>query len=185
MTYNEWERPVQSTKWDGLTVYSRKVWVPDGEPLRSQAARQTVQPGSSLYVHYSAFAGMEVDSLKEQIAVMRAMYHYHVKVKKWDDLAYNFVVFQPYGSLRLARVFVGRGSKRIPAAQEGDNTGNLAVCVVSLNEAIKKSTVSRISSIYRRVPCTKVKGHKQAPGASTACPGVRLMAELPKIREAK
>jgi hypothetical protein len=160
----------QSTKWDGLTVYNRAVWLPPGAKKIPGGVKQEVKPDSTLFVHYSAFAGMNVDSLDEQVAVMRAMYHHHTAVNGWDDIGYNFIVFQPYGSLRLA-------------AQYGYNTGNLAVCVVTQDEAIKPSTVSRLKSIYRRVECQDLLGHRDVN--NTACPGKKLYALLPEIRNAK
>ena len=141
--------------------------------------------GSTLFVHYSGFAGMSVDSLAEMVATMRAMYHHHVRVNGWADIAYSWVVFQPYGSIRNARVFEGRGSSRVPASQRGCNKGNLSVCVVTLDEAIKRSTLSRIASIYDRVPCTRMAGHRDCPGSSTRCPGPKLYAKLDEIRAAK
>jgi hypothetical protein len=174
---------VQSSKWEGLTYYDRSVWLPPGVAESPGGTKQTVKPGSTLFVHYSAFGGMNVDTLAEMVNTMRAIRHHHVNVNGWADIGYSWVVFQPYGSIKLARVFRGRGNRRIPASQEGHNTGNLSVCVVTLDEQIKESTVSRIKSIYKRVPCTNVRGHRDVN--QTACPGNKLYGRLPEIRAAK
>lgn len=174
----------------GLTIYKRSVWdnihgdnVP-GEP--SKLPRDT----ESLFVHYSAFGGMDVETFKEQIAVMRAIRRQHVNVNGWSDIGYSWVLFQPYGTLRRARLFKARGMDRIPASQYGCNSNkatgrpNPSVCVVSLYEPIKAATLKQLRDLYRVLPVENVRGHRDC-GNATACPGNALYAKLPRIREAK
>jgi hypothetical protein len=168
-------------------VFGREVWLPAGAPLHPQTAHQKLKKDSTMFVHYSAFAGMSTDTKREQIAVMRAIYHDHTTnpAKEWDDIAYNFVVFQPYGPLNRARIFVGRGWTHVPASQQGCNSGNWSVCVVSLHEPIKGATLYALRWLYAKSPSTHVLGHKQCPGSATSCPGTPLMEKIPRIREAK
>lgn len=169
--------------WKGMRLFTREEW--KAPTKKTRATEHKTEKGSTLFVHYSAFGGKTVDSLEEQAAVMRSMYNYHTKNNGWVDIGYNFVVFQPQGKIsnQTARVFEGRGIDRIPAAQEGANTGNIAVCVVCLTEDIEQATIDKIKLLYKRLPCTKVKGHRDVN--DTGCPGDKLYKRLPEIRKAK
>lgn len=179
----------ESYKYNGVKIYARSVW--DNVHGDISPASRGVAPKSTedLYIHYSAFGGMDVESLKEQIAVMRAIRHHHVNVNKWSDLAYSWVLFQPYGTLYRARLFKGRGINRIPASQYGCNVSdfgriNPSVCVVSQGEPVKGATLKLLRDLYRALPVGNVLGHKDC-GGGTACPGTALYAKLPRIREVK
>lgn len=170
-------------RWNGLTIYSRQRW-----KARMARDRDTnpVTSGSTLFVHWSAGKGLgpRFDTLEEQCAAVRGIQNFHMDTRGWNDIGYNWVIVQPSGKLRHARIFEGRGLHTIPAAQEGHNTGNLAVCVLMKEgEPLRKSTVKRLKSLYKRVPCSKVKGHRDVGG--TDCPGDLLYAALPEIRSAK
>lgn len=164
----------------GLKIYARRRW--------TSAARggdeQKVRRGGTLFVHYSAFAAMSVNSWREQRAVMRAIHHHHTAINGWADLGYNAVIFQKRWPWRRARIVEGRGFGRVPAAQAGYNTGNLAVCVVlGPGEKVGRSTVRKLKSLYRRLPTTAVAGHRDVN--ATSCPGDDLYSKLPEIRKAK
>lgn len=175
--------------YNGVTIYGREVW--DNIHGDSVPGVPTKAPNkdNALFLHYSAFGGMDVETLKEQIAVMRAIRHHHVEVNGWADIGYSWVLFQPYGTLRRARLFKGRGMNRVPASQYGCNQGtngrpNPSVCVVALNEPVKAATLKQIRDLYRALPVGDVKGHRDC-GNTTACPGNALYAKLPVIRQAK
>lgn len=128
---------------------------------------------------------MAIDTFAEQCAVVRAIERQH-RGQGWDAIGYNFVIFQPYGRLRRARVFEGRGWDRLPAAQKGRNTGTLAVCVVGNlnNERPRLSTLWRLVGIGRRAykrGVRHLRGHRDFGG--TQCPGDNLYPKLGWIRK--
>lgn len=169
-------------RWNGLSIHARKAW---GARAARDEDRAPVTRDKSLFVHYSAGRGMSIDTWKEQVACMQAMQNFHMDDpdRRWNDIAYNFVVFQPYGRLRLARIFQGRPLGVMPASQQGHND-NPSVCVVAApGEPIKRATVRRLKSIYKRVPCQSLKGHRDV--SSSPCPGDLLYKALPEIRKAK
>lgn len=146
-------------------------------------------------IHHSAGSGMGIDTLSEQRAAMRAIERLHVDTNGWAAIGYLAVLFQPYGRLRRARVFVGRHDSQraesigpyLPAAQEGHNTGTIAVCVVGNlnNEGVKRATRRRLTRIAvscrRRFGVTHLAGHREYGG--TECPGDHLFRELDRIAE--
>jgi hypothetical protein len=157
-------------------VLPRLVWtrtLPGGDRQRPT--------GPVLFVHYSASAGLELDTGKKQRAALRSIRDYHTGVNGWSDIGYNFVVCQPAGKLHRARIYRGRGARRVPAAQLGHNTGNLAVCVIAAaGEPIATDTVLAVASLARRVRASAVKGHRDVN--DTSCPGDGLYDALPTIR---
>jgi hypothetical protein len=172
-------------RWNGLTIHSRKAW--GARPPRERTP-QRLTKASTLFVHWSAGKGLgpQFDTWKEQCAAVRGIQNFHMDdpERKWNDIAYGYLVVQPSGRLRLARIFEGRGHDTVPASQEGYNTGNTSVCVLMKEgEPLKRSTVRRIKSLYKRLPCGSVKGHRDV--GDTDCPGDLLYAQLPEIRKVK
>lgn len=166
-------------KLKGLKIYSRSEW-----GARYGRGGQTSYANATVFVHHSAFAGMATDTYREQVAVMKAIEHHHVKGNGWDAIGYNFVVFQPF-KRRLwhrARIFEGRGLGHLPAAQQGHNAGNIAVCVIGnfQSEGVRAGTVDKLVSLIRRLPVTKVRGHRDVN--QTSCPGLHLFGKLGEIR---
>ena len=134
-----------------------------------------------LYVHYSTTPGKPLDTWAKQTAALRAIRDYHVDVNGWQDVGYSFLVTQPSGKVRQARVWRGRGRGRVPASQYGHNSGNVSVCVITDGkEAISPDTIEAIGWLARRLKVRDVQGHRDVN--ATACPGDRLYDTLPRIR---
>jgi hypothetical protein len=168
-----------------VRIYERDYWLPDGASRRSPATVDRSDK-TELFIHYSAFAGMETDTIKECVAVMRAIRHQHVNVNGWADIGYHLVFFQARGKLTRTHMFEGRPLNRIPAAQENHNTGTIAFCVVTLDERIKDATVGRLKWAYKTLTpdtCRTVRPHSDV--VATRCPGPKLKARLLEIAAAK
>lgn len=169
---------------DRIRIFERDAWLPPGVPRRSAATVDQTKK-TEVFIHYSAFAGMETDTFKECVAVMRAMRHFHVNVRGWADIAYHLIFFQARGKLTRTQVFEGRPLNRIPAAQEGHNTSTIAFCVVTLDEVIKDATIGRMKwAIRELVPesVTAVRPHSSV--VATSCPGAKLKARIPELQAA-
>jgi hypothetical protein len=105
-----------------------------------------------------------------------------VDVNGWLDIGYSFVLTQPAGRVRDARIWRGRGRHRVPASQQGFNTGNLSVCVIANDkEEIREKTVLAIAALAKRLNARDIQGHRDVN--ATSCPGERLAAHLPRIRK--
>ena len=135
-----------------------------------------------LFVHYSTSAGKGLTTWGKQRDAIRAIRDYHVDVNGWDDIGYSFILTQPAGKARQARIWRGRGRHRVPASQYGHNTGNVSVCVITDGkERISPLTVAAIAKLARKVNARDVQGHRDVN--ATACPGERLYDVLPRVRK--
>jgi hypothetical protein len=168
-----------------LKLITREGW---GARPAGNLATNSLSRESVLFIHWSAGQGRSIETLEEQKATMRAIQAYHMdpkpKGQAWSDIGYSYVVFQPYGLLRRARVFQGRKFANVPASQYGYNTGNGSVCVVMAEgEKLKRSTRRLIREIHSRFPGRAMKGHRDVFG--TECPGDALYNAIPKMRSSE
>jgi hypothetical protein len=93
------------------TIIGREVWAEGLKPkkrMRSETPR-------FLLVHHTA-DGNGVKAKKKVVGLLRAYYRQHTKVKKWPDIAYNFLI-DPAG-----RIWEGR-SGSLDGPVRGDATG--------------------------------------------------------------
>jgi hypothetical protein len=154
--------------------------------MRSMSEHDTLKEA---FVHHTTNADAEwVDDLESQKRAMRATEAFHMDVRGWSAIGYSFVVFQPYGGLENARVFQGRPTKFVPAAQEGHNTGTVPICVFGnfqADDQVKAETVTAICRVIRWVEqhhdgsLQKVGGHRDV--GQTTCPGNSLYSKLDEI----
>jgi hypothetical protein len=160
-----------------MKVISRKNW---GARQPGPRTPNAITEDSTLFIHYSAFDGGQYDTVEEQKQCMRNMQNHHIDKNGWADIGYSYVVFQPTGRLKRPRVYEARRFGYVPAAQEGYNTGNGAVCVVAgPGEEIRPGTIRKLKAIARRFKGERIRGHKDVN--STSCPGANLYAKLREI----
>lgn len=140
------------------------------------------------FIHHTADHDAEAwDHLAEQKAAMRGIQNFHMDERGWDDIAYHFVVFQPFGNIPIARVYQGRPTNHIPAAQLNHNTNTIAICVAGdfeHDDKVSPSTRFAICETIRRVKASGVRlnvvgGHEDV--VQTSCPGNALYREIPRI----
>lgn len=173
-----------------VDIFTRQSW-----DARRARRSHPQGPPTQAFLHHSAdVSGKTYNTFAKQCAKMRAVQNFHMDdpSRRWDDIGYSFVVFQHLGvqAPRIdPRIFTGRGSSQIPAAQEDYNTGTLAICVVGdgVHEALAPATVKAIADLIRRYPTIKrLRGHDQNPEHphETECPGKRFKASIPTIARA-
>lgn len=165
-----------------LQIRSRRAW----HARYGRGTLDSNSPKREAFIHHSASSDNGADSDAKMATILRGIEDFHVNGRGWNGIAYNYLVFQPRGRLKLARVWEGRGDKYIPAAQLGHNTGTLAICVIAEDDDVKLSTKLQLIRLLRllkkRHPELKgLGGHKDAPGQSTECPGPKLYATLDTI----
>lgn len=162
-----------------MKIFTRNRWnARTPKPMQAQGRI------TEFFLHHSASPGKGIDTFVEQCQTMRDMQAFHMGGRGWSDIAYYYIVFQPYGRLRRARVFEGRNRKFVPAAQLNHNVGTFPVCVVSRSgEPIKRSTKRILKQLYKASPCTSAHGHYEV--FQTECPGPELKAFLPELRKVK
>lgn len=164
-----------------LKIYPRSRW-----NARTPRAMTPQGPPTEAFIHHSDDVGASRwDTMAEQCEHMRALQNFHMDGRGWSDIAYAYVVFQPYGKLTRARVFEGRDYRKVPAAQLGHNTGTLPICVVGNFErdGVKRNTRFVIEQLLRKHGSVRVVGgHRDVVG--TTCPGDHLYEQIPTIAKA-
>lgn len=157
-----------------MKIYSRARW---GARTTNPEGHQNIRSIREVFLHWTESGGRE-DSLARQAAHMRMLQNYHIQTRGWSDLGYHYVVFQPYGRLRWARVFEGRRLNRVPAAQAGHNTNTCAIAVVMRQgDDLKWATKVQLKRLVRNVkaqtgPPIKVRPHSAV--TETTCPGGKI-----------
>jgi N-acetylmuramoyl-L-alanine amidase-like protein len=145
------------------------------------------QPGppAEAFLHHTVDGdAAALNSEAEQSAHMRAIQRDHFD-RGWSDIGYHFVLFQPFPPLRHARVFEGRDTHKVPAAQAGHNTGTLAIAVVGdfTTDTLQRNTRYAVELVLRMHPALEtVGGHRDV--TPTACPGDGIYRWLDRIADA-
>ena len=164
-----------------LKIYSRERW-----GARPPARSMTPQGApTEAFIHYSDTPNAEaINRFSEQAAAARAIQDFHIDGRGWSDIAYHYLVFQPRNPLRRARVFEGRAWNRVLAAQEGHNTGTLAICVVAgPGDKLRRNTRYAIEELLRKHKAVQtVGGHRDV--TSTDCPGDEIYSWIGTIARA-
>lgn len=171
-----------------LHVYSRAKW----GARSARAGEGTQDTPIEAFLHHSADPdGRAFNTLAKQAAHMRGVQDYHMDdpAHGWNDIGYHFVVFQYVGTnhRREPRVFAGRPTNIVPAAQLGHNTRTLAICVAGNGDAETLTHESRvmiarlINKYGPRVTILRPHSANPAHPGQTDCPGDHFRAAVPEI----
>lgn len=155
-----------------MRIITRAEW--GAKPPKYRNSIRTPTP--RLWVHHTA------DDRQGPTAV-RAHQTFHMNTKGWSDIAYSFLIGDN------GEIFEGRGFRIAGGHTKDDNTRSHGICLLgnfdrrkptnaSLRSLIELATYGRNTGYW--IPT--LGGHKDAPGAATACPGRHLYAVLPAIR---
>ena len=127
------------------------------------------------FVHHTAGSNRYTRAQSDD--VLRAIYHYHTRIRGWCDIGYNFLV-DKYGT-----VFEGRagGIDRpvVPAAQQGFNRGAFAVSAIGNFEerAPWAATISALQHVLAwRLDVAHLPARGRARMISTGGPHTRYPA---------
>lgn len=151
---------------------------------RPRSSKQAmIRPAHGTYIHHTVTSGGN-RTKKQEKAHMRELQQIAFS-RDFSDISYNFVVF-PSG-----RVYKGRGWGVVGAHTAGSNSFAHAISFVGNYEGQKptKESLEAARAVIRqgvRKGFIKkggfVTGHRDAPGASTACPGKYLYAKIDTIK---
>ena len=133
----------------------------------------TSDPGF-IIIHHSAGPNESAD----WPAVVRAIWDFHVNVRGWDDIGYNYLI-DPEG-----RVYKGRGDEIQGAHFCAANSGTLGICLLGtytdqLPSAKAIQYLKYHASTDRNLAA--LSGHRD--GCATVCPGEMLYGVLPQLAE--
>ena len=160
-------------------IRPRKEWT--NRPIDRRCSRQDPKK-PILFIHYSDSKGRNLLTKRQQVATVAAIWDYHVNTNGWYDIGYSYILCQPWGGFKRARVWRGRGRGYVPASQQGYNNGNLSVCVVAdNNDNIKDATLTAIVQLARELRVSDIRAHRDVN--DTDCPGDRLAASIPQLKK--
>lgn len=151
----------------GVTIVSRAQWA-----ARPPKSRHIIDlPTPELWLHHFATDGWHGEE------GMRRCQDFHMDSRGWSDIAYSFCVDTN------GRIFEGRGAGVAGGHTKGRNSVSHAICAM-INSEATRPTAAMIQSIAALAAHGVDRGwwegwtggHRNAPGASTACPGKHLVA---------
>lgn len=111
------------------------------------------------------------------------------KDRGFTAIGYHAVIWKTAtGAWRLS---AGRPESQVGAHCKGFNTGTIGVCVTGNYEVdtLEPEAVQILTSlliewcIKHNVQSDRIYGHREKGDTPTACPGARLFAQLPKIKQ--
>ena len=153
---------VPRSGWAHRPARSTPVRIPDRLPRR--------------WLHHGA-AGTS------SIATARAYLNHHLDGNGWDDIGYSWLIAE-------GQVLEGRGVGRQGAHTQGDNSSSYGV-VICGNYQTRRPSDRDLEALawllahgHRQgwFPAPELTGgHRDAPGASTTCPGNVLYRMIPQI----
>jgi hypothetical protein len=175
---------------DNIIVLERHDW------NARKPGGMTAQPHAptEAFIHHGAEKDADarsITTLDKVKSATRGIQAFHMGPERgWSDIGYHYVVFQPHGKLEHAVVAEARMVRYVPAAQQGHNTGTLAVCVygtIDSGDKLQDNTVYAIAQLIggRRSNLTgatnikTVGGHRDV--TDTECPGATLYGALDRI----
>lgn len=164
-----------------MEIINRKDW----RAAKPRNPRQKmIMPAAISYIHHTVTSGKPRTKAQEK-AHMRELQQIAFN-RGFSDISYNFVIF-PSG-----RIYKGRGWGVVGAHTEGSNSVAHAFCFVGNFETDRPTAkaLEATADLHRRgvkncyiKRTAPIKGHREAPGAATACPGRNLFSKLDDIRQ--
>lgn len=155
-----------------MKIHTRAEWgARPPKQVRQMAGSQGV------HLHYNGpavppavYAG-DFESVK---SFLRNTQNFHMNTRGWADIAYSFFVD------RVGRIWEGRGWGVIGGHTQGFNSTSHAIYFILGDGQVPtpeqvESVRQLISEHNRRYGVGYVRGHQQAPGNSTSCPGDAVM----------
>lgn len=153
-------------------ITPRAEW---GARAPKTAPRRIAVPTPELWVHHTATEQHGPEG-------MRAIQAFHQDGRGWNDIAYSFCVDDD------GTIYEGRGFGIQGGHTAGHNSISHAICFLGnldlrppTHEAVAAANWLFHEGVRRGQWRVLTGGHKQASGASTACPGRYGMAILPQI----
>ncbi|XP_076591601.1 LOW QUALITY PROTEIN: peptidoglycan recognition protein 5 [Chaetodon auriga] len=163
-----------------VNIVSRAQWGAVA-PRQKETLKGTAQ---RVVIHHTALP--ECTGLKECSDRLVSIQREHMTGKGFDDIGYNFLVG------RDGTVFEGRGWGVVGAHAKGNNHDSLGIAFMGNfnNDAPSTEALSSVRQLLQcgvsqgfLCPTFDLLGHRDL--GSTECPGGKLYAALPQLRDAK
>lgn len=137
-------------------------------------------PTPELWLHHTASSGSGGAARVKQIQ------DFHMDVRRWNDIAYSFLVDLS------GDVYEGRGAGIRGGHTRNHNSISHAICVLGHYDMYNPTdaALTAVADLVRHGasegwwPNQLTGGHRDASGASTSCPGKNLHKKIPGINKA-
>lgn len=156
-------------------ILARNTWT--NEPA---VGSRLSLPVRELWVHHAVTETTKGKSRRQVAALLQRIRAFHVSERGYSDIGYSFAIDANGRIWRLRGLRVG-------AHTLGRNDNSIGVVLLG-NFETERPTAEMIASIYdlrdhlrERGALTKrskLDGHRNAPGAATACPGRHVMERI-------
>lgn len=132
-------------------------------------------PTPRLWLHHGAAGSSTVDTARSYL-------RHHIVVNGWRDIGYSFLIAD-------GQVLEGRGAGYAGAHTRGDNQRSHGICMVGDYQS-RTPAPQDIAALVDLIvhgheqgwwPGQLTGGHRDAPGATTLCPGDSLHRLIPTI----
>lgn len=133
-------------------------------------------PTPRLWLHHTASEHHGPDGWRE-------LWRFHTRTRGYADIAYSFLVDDD------GTIYEGRGAGKVGAHTAGNNSTSHAICFMGAlhRRAPHRAAVVAAGQLVRHGhergwwPAQITGGHRDAPGAGTACPGIHGQAAIAEI----
>ena len=153
-----------------MKLLNRAEW----KAAPAKRVSRMVRPAVGVWLHHSV-------SADGGATTVRSIQNFHMNQRGWSDIGYSWV-YSP-----AERTFYeGRGKDVVGAHTNGQNGTSEGLCVLGNFETSRPPAhvVDDVAAFLKWRGLPLLGGHKDAPSASTACPGRNLYAIIPDIRAA-
>jgi hypothetical protein len=156
----------------GLRLLTRAEW-----GARAPRYVNHIQtPTPRLWIHHSA-------DDRQGASAVRSHQNFHMDTRGWSDIAYSILLGDD------GTFFEGRGIGVQGGHTANENRVSHAICLLG-NFQNRRPTDASVNALVRAAQLGRDQrwwvptcgGHRDAPGASTSCPGNHLYNLLPQIR---
>lgn len=163
-------------------IRARKLW---RAALPKSITYDRWNHGVTLVLHHTA--GVAPTKLAEVTQELRNVQRSHMRGdrgEKFSDIGYNYIID------RMGRVWEGRGWNVRGAHTLAHNTQTIGVSLMGNLDVKKPSIAQRVALLMLAYKLRKqgakilqVRGHREMPGQSTACPGRHGMTLVRLLRK--
>uniref|UniRef100_UPI00398EB02F N-acetylmuramoyl-L-alanine amidase-like n=1 Tax=Pristiophorus japonicus TaxID=55135 RepID=UPI00398EB02F len=158
-------------------IIPRCMW--GAKPYRGTPVRLAL-PLRFVYIHHTYEPSRPCNNFRDCAADMRSMQRFHQDVRRWNDIAYNFVAGSD-GYLYEGRGWLWQGSHTKAQNSKGYGVSFIGNYTSELPdqtalELVRENLMNCAVTGQRLVSDYKIHGHRQH--RSTACPGERLFTEI-------
>lgn len=165
-----------------MKIYSRTEW----GARHSAGSRAAADPAQRVWLHHTAGRSGAVSSTVEQDFQLIRDLEQVGQNRFGAGISYTFII------TRSGRIFEGTGPGRVGTHTAGQNTASRAICLTGNYQNIEPNKKQLDAIVWLLQHGAQERwweapelagGHRDAPGAATACPGANLLSRVAELNK--